>query len=123
MNRKLKFRVWTGTQLVYSEDSSEVRDSYKLSEFFELYGDSGKITQYIGIQDSSGKDIYEGDILEEWVCNGTRRCLGECREVLMGWRIFSYPRGNAYHGWKERVIGNIFENPELLKNKNLTTDE
>lgn len=72
------------------------------------------IGQYTGLQDCDGADIYEGDIFKttryisvavvEWENNG--RFLG-----------FTEERKIVYVGRepKVKVIGNIYENPELLK--------
>ena len=73
---------------------------------------SGKLIlmQFIGFKDKNGKEIYEGDIVE---CKavGKPYQLTEIKwnEYNLGW-YFSHPGTNFI-----QVIGNIYENPELLK--------
>jgi uncharacterized phage protein (TIGR01671 family) len=114
MNRPLKFRVW-------NKKSNEWCGTIGLNKTIshnELEYDTDDLVfvQYTGLKDSKGKEIYEGDILLEYIANETQTKLGICKEILGGWKIFAYPDSSiCWHGWKQEVIGNIFENPELLK--------
>ena len=65
-----------------------------------------EIMQYTGLKDKNGKEIYEGDILEVYG--------GECINYLVEslYSIF-YDRINTELEYE--IIGNIHENPELLK--------
>ena len=74
------------------------------------------IQQSTGMTDKNGKDIYEGDILkwpEGWVYFET---LGEVK-----WLTNGYYFENQYvmmllpEVIYAKIVGNIFENPELLK--------
>jgi uncharacterized phage protein (TIGR01671 family) len=82
------------------------------------------LMQYTGLKDKNGKEIYEGDILK-WlgfeVSNGKQirpvrkaPILSDTRE----WIINCYQIQNLIesNGTVE-VIGNIYENPELLESK------
>jgi uncharacterized phage protein (TIGR01671 family) len=70
--------------------------------------------QYTGLTDNNDVSIYEGDILSECIDNRTE--LGICKQILGGWKIFSHPNSSiCWHGNQHKVIGNIFETPELLK--------
>jgi len=80
-----------------------------------------EIMQFTGLLDKNGKEIYEGDIIVK-IINGERRYpssierkmtnnCGECGWVY-GWDMPDHAETIAQ---EYEVIGNIHENPELLK--------
>ena len=110
MNRELKFRVYIPDHekfCYFSLGDFDYSDRYLRQYQYP-------VQQYTGLKDRNGKEIYEGDILEELIVNETQKALGVCKQVLGGWKIFSL-NNTCWHGWKQIVVGNIFENPELLK--------
>ena len=70
------------------------------------------LMQYTGIKDSNGTEIYEGDIVE-FYSNVEDEIITEKVEYHFGiYRAGDYFVGKIYN--KCKVIGNIYENPELL---------
>jgi hypothetical protein len=123
MNREIKFRFWGNFgELNEEEDICEMEMLYgdKFS-FFEsepinnLFASRNfQVMQYTSLKDKNGKEIYEGDILGfEVVKNFTN--------VTVHHFVVTWDFENA--GWiqfspkdKIVVLGNIYENPELLEN-------
>lgn len=73
--------------------------------------DPETVCELTGLTDKSGKEIYEGDIVI-----GANGLTGGPSEVLYKysvWQPFSYL--SNYNGEQFEVIGNIHDNPELLK--------
>lgn len=132
--REIKFRAWLKEQRIMISNPSniEFRGSYSgsVSVYWEIdhYGtrDGGVyldnniiITQFSGLKDKNGKEIYEGDIVFDetyrinYIC-GFRDgmfCLNskDRREIL--------PDEFIKDGMSFEIIGNIFENPKLIDNK------
>lgn len=82
------------------------------------------VGQFTGLCDASGKEIYEGDIIESSFGGGipARHFVGydEKEAAFTANLIGAYPNsGGIRQSWidqyEKKVIGNIYDNPELLK--------
>jgi uncharacterized phage protein (TIGR01671 family) len=79
------------------------------------------LMQYTGLEDKNGKEIYEGDIVryDEKAEGYTPKYTGKGYEVIWEEKKARFTLrcqeiwGMIYKGYE--VIGNIYENPELLK--------
>ncbi len=112
--RQFKFRVWDKKHELFVS-------LFTFSKFFgendfgmDGLGEDCVIQQYTGCLDKNGKEIFEGDIV---------RHESECFGMLIFEIKFEISYDDAYPGGsgftvgaphRTEVIGNIFENPELL---------
>ena len=81
------------------------------------------VGQFTGLQDAYGVDIYEGDLLKLrdpynfcWTVNCGQVVFSN--EYVGGWVLISDKKGALNIGSRTnhvKVMGNIHENPELLK--------
>ena len=93
-------------------------------ELFDVYLDDVETMQYIGRKDANGMEICEGDIVSFDDCTSTESgyweqcCMGIvewCNETL-SFEVSNRLSAESCEVLDECVvIGNIFENPELLE--------
>lgn len=142
MKREIKFRgidIKT-KKFVYGSlvDFSELNDcpqyeiysvdkTTKQQKYYKVVG----IGQYTGLKDKNNKEIYEGDILETWYKEYpeyNKQYKGDLVTVkynyggfllhfLLDWCGMSNNIEDLQNITNYKVIGNIYENPELLKSK------
>lgn len=135
MNREIKFRAWIkkGCESKMGEVTSINLDEDFINYIvcneqneIEIIGlaylDEYILLQYTGIKDINGKEIYEGDIVKISISEGYREYYGQVEYTAkIERRIseFSLPPLNISLSDESiaeiEVIGNIYENPELLE--------
>lgn len=117
--RDIKFRVWTGNQMLSAFTLFDIQNELASVSIRDI------IMQYTGIDDKNGTPIFEGDIVE-----GT--CLGYCDDDEFK-DVIEFSNGSfcfSKEKWKDgtydwyslenydpedlEVVGNIYENPEVL---------
>ena len=123
MNREIKFRAWhkdlkkmfkigqitleKGTWNFEPNDRDFIGMSIPSQPSFVLM-------QYTGLHDKNGKEIYEGDIVKTF---NDEICIVEYNHNEFGLKVIDKSKP---YGWvdfveyKIEVIGNKFDNPDLL---------
>lgn len=120
--REYKFRAWDN----YNQEMINWEQyKYELVSDDFINHEKGPLTimQYTGLKDMKGKEIYEGDIIEGGYFSPlTNKFISKLYEVnyrdgsymakLIGWS----PYGDTWLNFIEgKIVGNIYENKELLK--------
>ena len=126
MSREIKFRAWDKDrkEFVYISETDEglwINDGISTTV---MPNHSSNLEQYTGLKDKNGKEIYEGDIVEEDIdfnskmTDGTFRYKVYWNEDELCWSLDPIGSESIHNDlWElnssRRVIGNIHENKEL----------
>ena len=137
MNRDIKFRLWSKIGKKFIETNNPDLDFvinnngylYSIENFYgEIYilpQMDIEVLQFTGLQDRNGKEIYEGDILKyNFPYDGRLKHVSSVKfletEASFGIKdryeneipLYRIAANNYFE-----VIGNIYENEELLKSE------
>ena len=121
-----KFRAWDTTNKEIFKDTFAITESGQVvvveQEFVTstpdyIFVEHLVIMQSTGLKDKNGKEIFEGDILgtQDGLLNGVveyRTDLGMLTNSLIRYNNFERLCNVASD---REIIGNIYENPELLE--------
>lgn len=124
MNREIKFRAWDkyenkirkvrGINFTNKDLWLKIEDNRIMgANFFEV-----ELMQYTGLKDKNGKEIYEGDIIK--FTDNYNTDIPEKIGVVKFNNASFYITDGAYscYRWIDiniEIIGNIYENPDLLE--------
>jgi uncharacterized phage protein (TIGR01671 family) len=112
--REIKFREF------YKKENIMYRDIDISNECLSIHDDNVVIMQYTGLKDKNGVEIYEGDIVKTTSSELTGRWKHKVYKIEF--KEINCIANAKYMGFdfqfnvdEIEVIGNIYENPELLE--------
>ena len=138
MSREIKFRAWTGKRFEYDFNMYSNGNVIDIEVPYHLPSRLLKwqLSQFTGLQDKNGEDIYEGDIFTanlypfyyDELLNYVGVIVYDQQPDYMGWFYYLHAvsdrvRGSAcgsgladLAGVDLTIIGNIYEDPEFCTN-------
>ncbi len=119
--REIKYRAWNGKG-IFVELFDSIYELQKADKTKEEI-DSMVFEQFTGLRDKNGREIYEGDVVQFRMSYKTETWIGEVKyEECVAAFMISAMNGEPWCSREfgigtiePKIIGNIHENPELLK--------
>ena len=92
------------------------------AEIYAIEVDSSTICQYTGLKDKNGKSIWENDVVKGkyYAEYKPHRHIGQVKYIYEAYKVVGVKQYTGYHARLDgsyEVIGNIFDNKELVENK------
>lgn len=126
MTREIKFRGKAADTWYFGNLQTRKISHQQIAAWIIGYSDSPMVVsvdpstvgQFIGLHDKNGKEIYEGDIVRTLVSRLNATKIKRYRNF-----VIRYSAPYFWNGYdsllmsklRMEVIGNIYDNPELLK--------
>jgi uncharacterized phage protein (TIGR01671 family) len=119
--REVNFRAWN--------KDYKVMEEVDMNYWYNFNNNLYILMQYTGLEDENGKEIYEGDILEETITDPQNGDELPYRKFLVFWAgsYASFALKDLLNEDNDqetmwdivglKIVGNIYENPELLERK------
>jgi uncharacterized phage protein (TIGR01671 family) len=125
MDKRFQLRAWhkpTGTMYakVYDSDGDEVCVYFPIPDELGARGMCDKEANFVlmqctGLTDKDGRDIYEGDIVD---IHGERFEIEEADACFWIHKTDYSMEMHTIIGKIDHVIGNIYENSEMMEGEN-----
>lgn len=125
MSRELKFRAWSEFGDTPHMVDMDPANGGQVPVLHDLVEEAGwHVMQYTGLVDIDGSEIYEGDLLQGEKWEKPRKVIfNEGCYMMTKPVVAPKPRakrlplsGREIQSHKIKIVGNIYENPELLAN-------
>jgi len=123
--REIKFKAWDKTNKKWCDCSPAVgwvlnTDTHEIRiQFYGCTDGNIDLIQYTGLKDKNGKEIYEGDIVKGYLMiNDDDYSFTDVISYKAPSFICDNSADFGLDMYELEVIGNIYENPELLEATN-----
>ena len=129
--REIKFRAWDSDEktmcpvyeLHFGERIIVARVNARNGKMLLLFSDETNLMQYTGVKDKNGVEIYEGDIIRHQSGKYGTDFEIKWSPILCGFTAMQIESGHPSPQLNQgtmchfEVVGNIYENPELVSNE------
>ena len=129
VNRPIKFRAWNKNGRMFYWDMLK-NDTPLFGPLTDKTKEVFAVMQFTGLLDKNGKEVYEGDVVRipkyetRWK-NGEPDFDWRVFKVIHNHYVYAFENSVIYtpfssydastlEEWELEVIGNVYENPELL---------
>lgn len=124
--RTIKFRAWDteAKEMLFGGNFQDIATEPDKERWFfgidvENHPDFIELMQFTGLLDKNGVEVYEGDITEYEPLSSQGGVFGKSRHLVSYEAprfMITNPDDVRWGGYQNlEVVGNIYENPELLK--------
>jgi len=126
--REIKFRAWSHRakqlkqveRIFFNENTIQISHGFTGDDISEWFLDHCELMQYTGLKDRNGKEIYEGDVVKfSWLRS---EIIDQIEYVKLNFASgFQLKKIGSYTppACEWTIIGNIYQNPELIPNDGL----